>query len=127
MQIYKNHAFNPATIRAFAELSPKERQETNVIVTHIVPGTQADKNILKPSNRISKVNGKFVKTLLDVRSALLEPLFKNNFYYVEIESLNKNKIILLLKDLIQEDIRMKDLNVYNPDVKLMQFFMNFSE
>lgn len=123
MQLRMNHALIPATLRSFAELSPKERRYAHVVVTHIVPGTQADKsNILKQSDIIISVNGSPVKTLKHVRNALLNPLQKNNVKFVEIKSKQNKKLILLLKDVGKEDLKLKELGVYNPDNGIIKLY-----
>lgn len=72
MPMMHNHKYYPETAKTVLELPFTEKLEPHILITHVVPGSKADlSKTLRAGDRLTHVNGVPVKTLTEVRRALL--------------------------------------------------------
>ena len=89
-----------------------------MVITHIFPNSKiAEYNTIAPYSLVTKVNNKIVNSLEKFRQAIKKPIKKNNNYYIIIETMDKNKVILNTKELIKQEKKLsKDYNYENSSI-----------
>ena len=84
--------------------NPSNTGKPCVILTHVLGGNYAMKmNILEPGMIISKINGREVTTLDEVRKSLLKPIRKGGKKYITVESDDNDLLTLDLAAVLAEE------------------------
>ena len=92
----------------------KKRFKDRIIITNILGESTVNKyNVLKNGDIIKRINNKKVRTLDDVRKALLQPIKKNNNNYITIKTKDNNFFISDLKSILNNEAIISKKYKYN--------------
>ena len=86
-----------------------------VIITHVFTSSYAGKlGVLKPGNIIEKINDKKVNNIEKLRKALKEPIVSTNKKkkFIKIQTKNNNMIVYDLKDCVEEQLFLSNIDGY---------------
>ena len=76
----------------------------NIVITHIYENSKiAEFNTISKGSLISKVNNREPRTLEEYRAALQNPISHNGSNFIIIETTNRDKVILKLDTLIEQE------------------------
>ena len=92
----------------------KKRFKNRIILTNILGESLINKyNVLKNGDIIKRINGVKVRTLDDVRKALLRPIKKNNNLYITLKTKDNNFFISDLNSIISNELTISKRYKYN--------------
>ncbi len=112
MQLARNHL--PYLIQAAPELikyeEPKNQIEPVLIVTHVLPDSQAQRSrVIAPGTRLKEVNSIEVKTLDEFRNAVKESL---NTGYLTIKTASEIFTVFPFKRVLEDELRLPKIYRY---------------
>ena len=118
MDLTLNHLMMPQFIHLTNLINTGEIFKPQLVITHIFPNSKiAEYNTIAPYSLVTRVNNKIVNSLEKFRQAIKKPIKKNNNYYIIIETMDKNKVILNTKELIKQEKKLsKDYNYENSSI-----------
>ena len=92
----------------------RKRFKNRIILTNILGESLINKyNVLKNGDIIKRINGVKVRTLDDVRKALLRPIKKNNNLYITLKTKDNNFFISDLNSIISNELTISKRYKYN--------------
>lgn len=95
----------------------KKRFKNRVILTNILGESSINKyNVLKKGDIIKRINNIKVRTIEDVRKALLKPIIKNKNYYITIKTKDNNFFISDLNSILENESLVSKKYKYNLSV-----------
>jgi hypothetical protein len=98
-----------------------------LVITHIFPNSKISQYDTIPNYTLIKfINDVPVSTLDEFREAIKKPIVKNKKSFITVETSNKNKVILNLDEILEEEDELIQLFKYTPS-KLLGYFKKYSK
>jgi hypothetical protein len=125
MDLTLNHLFIPEFRGLLYLVENEQIAKPQLVITHIFPNSKISQYDTIPSYTIVKsINNIPVSDLNQFRDAMKKPIVKNGKYFITIETANKNRVILNLNEIVEEEKELVQLFNYKPS-KLFAYFTKF--
>ncbi len=109
-------------------LKPAEREQEWLLVTHVVPGSEAyEMGVINPGDLLAQVNGLPVHTLADLRQALLRPTVHPSHTQqrtVTFETTDHASLTLDLRTLLRHEVTYSQQTGSKPSVLVQQLSLS---
>ena len=120
-----NHLQRPEFAHLIYLIQDDKIYKEQLVITHIFPNSKiAEYNTISPYSLISKINNIKVRNLTEFRKAIKKPIKKKNNTFLIIETSNKDKVIINIKELLEQEQELIKLYNYEQS-KLVKYFVNF--
>ena len=95
-----------------------------LLITHIFPNSEIAKtSSIYSGTLVKSVNNVTVNSLTTLRKALKKPIIKNGHQFIIIENQFDDKVILNIKDMLDEENKLTDNYKYNSS-SIIDYFIN---
>ena len=120
-----NHLQRPEFAHLIYLIQDDKIYKEQLVITHIFPNSKiAEYNTISPYSLISKINNIKVRNLIEFRKIIKKPIKKKNNTFLIIETSNKDKVIINIKELLEQEQELIKLYNYEQS-KLVKYFIKF--
>jgi hypothetical protein len=127
MDLTLNHLFMPEFSNLLYLVENEQIAKPQLVITHIFPNSKISQYDTIPNYTLVKfINNIPVSTLDEFREAIKKPIVKNKKSFITVETSNKNKVILNLDEILEEEDELIQLFKYTPS-KLLGYFKKYSK
>jgi len=127
MDLTLNHLFMPEFNNLLYLVENEQIAKPQLVITHIFPNSKISQYDTIPNYTLVKfINDIPVSTLSEFREAIKKPIVKNKKSFITVETSNKNRVILNLDEILEEEDELINLFNYKPS-KLFSYFKKYSK